>query len=257
MWKKCERGIWLVNWKKRQIYSPPCGLKACPDCSKRNRKKIALRILRQWSSLEKTHDAWFYTITPNSDAVRGGTSASVMRAGWSKLRKRLSRRYPKSFRWVCVREMTKGAKVYTDAPPFIHMHVIVFIPFDYEPILTERLSAISVQLGIGWKCLVGTKERPDMPLSGQREAYYVAKYATKQLVADEDGNISNMAIPRAISWSQNFGQLEEKRESEGWAVLHADDSSIERVAEYHDCSIKNLHLIKGVISYRGEGEDGS
>jgi len=149
--------------------------------------------------------------------------------------------------------MTKGSKVYTDAPPFIHMHIILFVPFDYEPILTEKLSAISVQLGIGWKCLVGTKERPDMPLSGSREAYYVAKYATKQLVTSEDGSVANMAIPRAISWSQNFCTVEEKQPSEGWSLLHADDSSIEKVAEYHDCSVKNLHLIKGVISYISEG----
>lgn len=252
IWRKCERGIWLVNWEKSQIYSPPCGLKACPICSKRNRKMIALRILKQWARLEGTHEAWFYTITPTSASVYDGTTNRVMRAGWAKLRKRLNRRYPKLFYWVCVRELTKGAKEFTNAPPFVHMHIIVFLEKVAKPILTQELSEISTSLGIGWKCLVGNKERPDKPLLGNRECFYVAKYATKQLVKDESGDLSNLAIPRAISWSQNFPKLEENRDSEGWERLLADDFSIEKVARFHSCRVQNLHLIKGIISYKNE-----
>lgn len=251
IWQKCERGIWLVNWDKGIIMSPPCGLKSCESCAKRKRKLTALRILKQASILDQTHDAWFYTITPTPHAIYEGYSQKLMADGWSKLRKRLSRRYPKPFHWVCVREMTKGKKEYTDAPPFLHMHIMVWVRYDYEPLLTAKLSDISTELGIGWRCLVGTKERPDLPLIGAREAYYMAKYAGKPTEMDENGDLVSEAIPRAISFSQTFvDSLEEKAVSEGWMILHADDSSVERVAEWHDCEVKNLHMIKGKIDHK-------
>jgi len=171
LWKKCDKGIWLVNWDKQVIVSPPCGLKSCDECAKKRRKAIALRILKTVSDLGNHHDTWFYTITPNSGAIYDNATAKLMANGWSKLRKRLARRYGKNLYWVCVREMSKGAMEFTDAPPFVHMHIIVHIPCDYEPLLTQKLSEISIELGIGWKCLVGTKDNPDYPLRSSREAF--------------------------------------------------------------------------------------
>lgn len=234
-WIKCDKSIWLVNHELGMVISPPCGLKSCKRCAKRRRKLIVMRILSQMTMLEKTHVFYFYTITPNNKDIWAKDTRQTFQKGWERLRKRLNRRFNGELYWVLAKEMTKGSGEYTNAPPFVHGHVIIGVEQHTNFIFvgTDELSEMCKEVGLGWVCLVGHEDSKDLPMKGMREARYVAKYSTKMNLDDYGNVIPEENIPRAIAWSRNWEQLPEPELSEQnyWELLNITDESVHGFVE--------------------------
>lgn len=233
MWIKCKKGVWLVNHEKKTIISPPCGLKSCPSCSKKRKKVIVLRILSLMDKMQYSHKFWFLTITPHSKAIWARQSEKNLRDGWSKMRKRINRLLKGQIFWVMTREYTKGSGEFTDAPEFVHGHIIIGYPTTNDSILTEALKDIATACGMGWAVHVGTKQDKDLPIKSVREAWYIAKYAVK---IDLEGRLQ-----RTIAWSRNFPELgDSPQKAEGWEFLNQTDDSVKRYANLLRYDIKVL-----------------
>lgn len=231
MWKKCEHGIWLVNHKLGIVASPPCGMKTCESCAKKRRKLIVMRIMAQITELQKTHDFWFYTVTPASADIWARNTRKSFQKGWELLRKRLNRRFRGKIYWVLAKEMSKGKKEFTNAPPFVHGHIIIGIDRynNFIPVHTWELSQMCESVGLGYICMVGHEEAENVPMNGLREARYVGKYVTKTHIDGENGELIEANIPRAIAWSRNWAELGEmipKNDDSQWELLNLADVSV-------------------------------
>jgi hypothetical protein len=173
---------------------------------------------------KESHKFWFLTITPHSSAIWGQWSEKNLSKGWSKLRKRLNRRLRGQVFWVMVKEWSKGEGEFTDAPPFMHYHVIIGYHTANDPILTEELKDMSTACGMGWAVRVGSKELKDVHITSIKFAWYVAKYCMK--------HYEDYLMRRAISWSQNWDELGgDMPKSEGWEFLNMTDLGVGRYAK--------------------------
>lgn len=237
---KCERGIWLVNHEKKVIISPPCNLKSCPQCAKRKKKVIVLRIMALQEMRKDTHKFWFLTLTPHGSAIWNEWSEKNMTNGWSRLRKRLNRRLKGQVYWVLTKEYTTGDGRYTKAPPFMHYHIILAYPNTNDPILTTELKRLCRECGMGFMARVGGKESKDLPITSVKMLWYMAKYGAKYYA------VYNMK--RAISWSQNWDELgDAPQTSEGWQFLNMTDRGIRIYANMLHYSVKVLDEDEGVM----------
>jgi len=235
---KCEGGIWMVNHDKKIIISPPCGLKSCPKCAKRMKKIIVLRILQMMDDRKESHHFWFWTLTPHSSAIWGEWSEKNMSKAWAKLRKRINRRLKNQIFWVVTKEYTKGEGEFTDAPPFIHYHLIIGYHTSNKPILTEELKKMATQCGMGYMALVGTKETKDVHITSIKFAWYIAKYASKHYTA--------YRMRRAIIWSQNVRELGElPPKSDGWVFLNMSDIGVKRYSKLLKYKVTAMDDITG------------
>lgn len=249
-WIKCKKSIWLVNHDLGIVISPPCGLKECEKCAKRRRKLIIMRIMAQITALENTHVFYFYTITPNNADIWARRTKQTFQKGWELLRKRLNRRFRGEIFWVMCKEMSKGSGEYTNAPPFVHGHIIIGMEkkTNFVFVGTEELSEMCDEVGLGYICLVGHEDAKDLPIEGLREARYVGKYVSK-VNRDEDGNIiKDDNIPRAIAWSRNWLKINEE-ESEidnAWEILNITDESVHGFIE--------ITGYKNMVQWDGEEE---
>jgi len=235
--KKCEKGIWLVNHSSGVVWSPPCGLKSCPECNKRMRREAVHRILKQMSETQHTHKWWFWTITPSPESIWNETSQKNLQRGWERLRKRLMRRWHGEVYWVLTKEYTKGkgefAKGDRQPPPFVHAHIIIAHAIGEDEIYTRELKDLCHKLGLGYMALVGVKGKRNKPITGKKEAYYQAKYIGK----DETEN----GLPRTNAWSRNFKLLraETSATSTEWELLRVGDDGIEDFCEDNGFSVRN------------------
>jgi hypothetical protein len=234
--KKCAKGIWLVNHESGLIYSPPCGLKECPECAEKMRKSSVHRILKQVSDTSLTHKWWFWTITPNKTSIWNETTVKSLQRGWERLRKRLHRRWHGEIFWVLAKEYTKGAGIYKRGkippPPFVHAHIMIGHPIGEDEIYTRELKDICHAVGLGYMALVGVKGARDKPITGKKEAFYMGKYLSK---ADDEKKIS-----RTSAYSRNFKMLRTAtRATSKWELLRVTDGDIEDFAEDHNYKVRN------------------
>lgn len=194
----CANAVWFslldYNTATKFYYSPLCKRKKCPTCAKIRKLQIALRIKH---AIETTPDTkWYFcTITMHKNWHGVGNTPrvrQVMQSGWSKLRKRMARRW-KGLLWV------KVIEIHQDDTP--HIHFIIGISNHYKRhIKTTWLKKNATTCGLGYIALVGTKEDKDASLDSDQahnKAFYVAKYVSK----------GEMIGIRAIAWSYEFPEL--------------------------------------------------
>lgn len=194
----CAGGVWFSQISretaKHIFYSPLCKRKSCPTCAKIRKLQIAIRIRHSIATVPDTQ--WYFcTVTLDGIWHGGGNTKrvrQVMQQGWSKLRKRMNRRW-KGILWVKVLELHED-----DTP---HLHFIIGISSHYKRhIRTKWLKDNAKTCGLGFIALVGTKEKKDVPMDADEEynkSWYVAKYVAKG---------ETIGI-RAIAWSENFPPL--------------------------------------------------
>ena len=182
----CKNGVWLQAWEgdygeRRLFFSPPCKLKSCEACSRAKRFYHVARIATQVESEPDLH--WYFvTATARAKYHKAGNvdeSLNSLRASWSRVRKRLNRRFSLVL-WVKVYERHKSG--------IYHLHALIGV----NGRLSERyIRKIFFQTGAGY--MIKRKI-----LEAVYHVRYVAKYATK----------SDVPI-RAIEYSRNFKKLAE------------------------------------------------
>lgn len=241
-YKKCAKGIWLINHTSGVVYSPPCGLKECPECAKKAKKAHYLRIIKQMSETSDTHKWWFWTITPSPESIWNETSQRNLQRGWERLRKRLMRRWHGEVYWVLAKEYTKGkgeyAKGERQPPPFVHAHIIIGHAIGEDEVYTRELKDICHKIGLGYMALVGVRGKRNKPIMGRMETNYMVKYLSKY---DEDKRIE-----RTNAWSRNFKLLraETTATSTEWELLRVGDDGIEDFCEDNGFTIRNRVIEK-------------
>jgi hypothetical protein len=156
--------------------------------------QIAIRIKY---AIENTPDTkWYFaTITMHKNWHGLGNTPrvrQVMQAGWSKLRKRMARRW-KGLMWIKVIEFHKSGTP--------HIHLVIGISNHYKRhIKTKWLKDNAVSCGLGYMALVGTKGARDLPLDtigAHNTAFYVAGYVGK----------GDMIGIRALAYSEGFPEV--------------------------------------------------
>lgn len=183
--KQCDNGIWLkadtdIMGASQVWYSPPCKLKSCEECSKKRRVSIVVRIM---SCVHNNPDMYWYFVTFTSrpkvhKTMTSEQSKKVLQSAWSRLRKRLNRRFKQLF-WVKVWERHKSG--------IFHLHAIIGTNI---PMSQRYIKENAFETGMGYQI-------KRIPLEGNNHVWYVAKYSTKT-------NVSG----RAIDWSQNFPKID-------------------------------------------------
>ena len=152
----------------------------CRKCAPKNAKKLKARILALGIGPGWTHCV--LTWDPNkgniAEAVRGAPAC------WSRLRKRLKRRYPQ-LKYVWVLELTKKG--------YPHYHIL------FNTSLPKFwLSAVADECGLGRITYV-------TGVQGEGAAHYICKYITKfEKYPDELLNIFAEFSPRKYSFARNL-----------------------------------------------------
>jgi hypothetical protein len=194
----CANAVWfsMLDYETatKYYYSPLCKRKACPTCAKIRKLQIALRIKNAIATTDNT--TWYFaTITMHKNWHGMGNTPQVrkvMQSGWSRLRKRMARRW-KGLLWVKVIEFHKSGTP--------HIHLVIGISSHYKRhIKTRWLKDNAVACGLGYMALVGVKGEKDQPLdsdTGHNTAFYIAGYVGK----------GDMIGIRALSYSEEFPPL--------------------------------------------------
>lgn len=226
----CNGAVWFskldVMNATQFFYSPLCKRKSCPTCAKIRKLQVSLRIRHAIETTDKTK--WYFCTITMSEKWHGAGNTkrvrSVMQGGWSRLRKRMSRRW-KGLLWVKVIEL------HEDGTP--HIHFIIGISEHYKNhIKSKWLKDNAKTCGLGYIALVGTKEEKDVPMDSDMsytKSWYVAKYVAKG---------ETIGI-RAIAWSENFPPLPPFLESdlENWNY-EGRSPDFMRLAEHVDIEYK-------------------
>jgi hypothetical protein len=134
-----------------------CKRWACPECSRKNARKLAQRIANARANR-------FITLTRRADPNESPIEAlDAMRDAWRKLWKRFKREFgPKMRGYVVVVELQKNGTP--------HLHIAAACPY----VRKERLSA-------AWKELTGSPIVDIRMVRTERGvARYLAKYLTKE-----------------------------------------------------------------------------
>ncbi len=226
----CSGGVWFSKIDQssatQTFYSPLCKRKSCVNCAKIRKLQIAWRIRHAIATVENTN--WYFcTLTMDKKWHGAGNTPrvrKVMQSGWSRLRKRMARRW-RGLLWVKVIELHE-----TDTP---HIHFIVGISTHYKrQVKTKWLKDSARACGLGYIALVGTRATKDKPMDAEdahNMTYYMTKYVSK-------GEVIGI---RALAYCKDFPPAPAMNEKDvyNW-VYEGREPNFERLADNLDIVYK-------------------